>query len=77
MTKVSMITGDSITCGGGAFHPSIVEPPVSIEDDREGGEEGEEQEEAGDPSMDPSTVQGLIVSALTTASAAAGSQFSH
>ena len=63
LNKVSMIIGDSVACGGCAFHPSIVEPPISIEDD----EEGEEQEKEDSLSMDPSTAQDLIVSALATA----------
>ena len=66
LDKVSMIIGDNVTRGGCAFHPSIVEPPISIEDN----EEGEEQNEEDSLSMDPSTVQHLIVSALATASAA-------
>ena len=74
MNKVSMIMGDIIAHDGHAFHPGIVEPPVSIKDDGEGSEEGEEQEEEGSPSMDPSAMQGLVVSALTTASAATSSQ---
>ena len=67
--KVSMIIGDSVTCGGCAFHPSIAEPPISIEDD-------EEQDEEDSLSMDPSTVQHLVVSALTTTSAATGAHSS-
>ena len=55
-----MIIGDSVTHGGHAFHPSIVEPPISIEDD-------EKQDEEDGLSMDPSTAQHLVVSALTTA----------
>ena len=58
-----MIIGDSVTLGGCAFHPSIAEPPISIEDN-------EEQDEEDGLSMDPSTAQHLIVSALVTASAA-------
>ena len=77
MNKVSTIIGDSIAHSGHAFHPRIGKPPVSIEDDGEGGEEGEEQEEEGGPSMNPSAMQGLVMSALTTASAAAGSQFPY
>ena len=61
-----MIIGDSVTHGGHAFHPSIVEPPISIEDN----EEGEEQDKEDDLSMDPSAVQHLVMSALMTASAA-------
>ena len=59
-----MIIGNSVTRGGEcAFHPSIVEPPISIEDDEEQGEED-------GLSMDLSTVQHLIMSVLPTASAA-------
>ena len=72
-----MIMGNSIAHSGCAFHPSIAEPPVSIEGDREGGEEGEKQKEEDGPSMNLSTMQGLVVSALTTASAATSSQFPH
>ena len=65
-----MIIGDSVTCGGCAFHPSIAEPPISIEDD-------EEQDEEDSLSMDPSTAQHLVVSALATASAATGAHSPH
>ena len=75
MNKVFMIMGDIIAHDGHAFHPRIAEPLVSIKDDGEGGEEGEEQENS--PSMDPSAMQGLVVSALTTASAATSSQFPY
>ena len=77
MNKVSMIMGDRIAHSGHAFHPSIAEPPVSIEDGGEGGEEGEEQEGKGGLSVDPSAMQGLVVSALATALATASSQFPH
>ena len=73
LNKVSMIIGDSVTHGGHAFHPSIAEPPISIEDD----EEGEEQDEEDGLSMDPSAVQHLIVSALVTTSAATGAHSPH
>ena len=72
MDKV-LIMGDSVAHGGHPIHPSIMEPPISIEDD----EEGEEQEEEDSLSMDPSAVQDLIVSAFSTASAATGAQFPH
>ena len=65
-----MIIGDSVTCGGRAFHPSIAEPPISIEDD-------EEQDEEDSLSMDPSTAQHLVMSALVTASAATGAHSPH
>ena len=65
-----MIIGDSATCGGHAFHPSIVEPPISIEDD-------EEQDKEDGFFMDPSTAQHLIMSALATTSAATGAHSSH
>ena len=65
-----MIIGDSVTLGGCAFHPSIAEPPISIEDN-------EEQDEEDGLSMDPSTVQHLIVSALMTTSAATGAHSPH
>ena len=65
LDKVSMIISDSVAHGGHAFHPSIVEPPISIEDD-------EEQDEEDGLSMDPSTAQHLVVSALMTTSAATG-----
>ena len=70
LDKVSMIISDSVTCGGHAFHPSIVEPPISIEDD-------EEQDKEDGLSMGPSTAQHLIVSALTTTSAATGAHSPH
>ena len=60
-----MIIGDSVTCGGCAFHPSIAEPPISIED-------SEEQDEEDSLSMDPPTAQHLILSAHVTALAATG-----
>ena len=61
-----MIIGNRVTRGGEcAFHPSIVEPPISIEDD-------EEQDEDDGLSMDPSTAQHLVVSALMTTLAATG-----
>ena len=65
-----MIIGDSVARGGRAFHPSIAEPPISIEDD-------EEQDEEDGLSMDPSTAQHLVVSALATASAATGAHSPH
>lgn len=64
---------NSVAHSGHPFHPIIVEPPVSIEDDGE----GEEQEEEGSLSMDPSTMQGLIVSDLANASAVIGLQSPH
>ena len=65
-----MIIGDSVARGGCAFHPSIAEPPISIEDD-------EEQDEEDSLSMDPSTAQHLVMSALVTASAATGAHSPH
>ena len=70
LDKVSMIIGNSVARGGCAFHPSIVEPPISIEDDEEQGEED-------GLSMDLSTVQHLIMSALATTSAATGAHSPH
>ena len=64
--KVSVIISDSVAHGGHAFHPSIVEPPISIEDN----EEVEEHDEEDGLSMDPSTAQHLIMSALMATSAA-------
>ena len=61
-----MIISDSVAYGGCPFHPSIVEPPISIEDD----EEGKKQDKEDGLSMDPSIAQHLVVSALATASAA-------
>ena len=63
-----MIIGNSVAHGRHAFHPSIVESPISIEDD----EEGKEQDKEDGLSMNPSTVQHLVMSALATASAATG-----
>ena len=65
-----MIISDSVAHGGHAFHPSIAEPPISIEDD-------EEQDEEDGLSMDPSTVQHLVVSAVMTASAATSAHSPH
>ena len=65
-----MIIGDSVAHGGHAIHPSIAEPPISIEDN-------EEQDKEDGLSMDPSTVQHLIVSALMTTSAATGAHSPH
>ena len=59
-----MIISDSTAHGGHAFHPAITKPPAT--DDNNGGD---------NTPIDPSAVQAVVASALTTASLTASSQF--
>ena len=70
--KVSMIVSDSTAHGGHAFHPAMTKPPAADDDD------GEDNNNDGvdNTPIDPSAVQAVVASALTTASLTASSQFS-
>ena len=61
-----MIVGDSTACGGHAFHPAIIKPPATDDNDDDGGD---------NTPIDPSAVQAVVASGLTTASLTASSQF--
>ena len=65
-----MIVSDSTAHGGHAFHPAITKPPATDDD----GEDDNDDRGDNTP-IDPSAVQAVVASALTTASLTVSSQF--
>ena len=59
-----MIIGDSTAHGGHAFHPAIIKPPAADNDNG-----------VDNTPIDPSAVQAVVASAITTASLTTSSQF--